>query len=376
MKLGFDAKRLFNNNTGLGNYSRSLVVHLQQSKPQNEYHLFSPEAQPSKATAHFFNTSQYHIHQSKARIKSYWRSFSIVKDLQKTGIDLYHGLSNELPHHLQQSGIKSVVTIHDLIFKIYPKTYSVSERIIYDRKFRYACNHADKIVAISENTKQDIVRLYQIPESKIEVIYQSCNPIFYQLQSDSDNKAVSELYQLPKQYFLYVGSVEERKNLQLIINAYQLGKSEIKIPIVIIGKGGAYKNDCKKLIEQYKLGNYFFWIENLADNVQLQSIYQMATALIYPSFYEGFGLPVAEALLSKTPVIAAATSSLMEAGGPDSLYVDPKNPTALVDSMKKILCDKDLVEKMKKNGHQYAHRNFSPVPLAQQMHRLYQSLLT
>lgn len=375
MKLGFDAKRLFNNYTGLGNYSRSLVFHLQQSKPDIEYHLFSPEASPGKATAHFFSTSQFHIHQSKARIKAYWRSFSIVKDLKKAGIELYHGLSNELPHNLQQSGIKSVVTIHDLIFKIYPETYSLSERIIYDRKFRYACSHADKIVAISENTKQDIIRLYQIPESKIDVIYQSCNPVFYRLQSDADNKAVSELYHLPEQYFLYVGSVEERKNLQLIIEAYQLAKDEIKVPLIIIGKGGTYKNDCKKLIEKYQLGNYFIWLENLADNVHLQCIYQMAAALIYPSFYEGFGLPVAEALLSKTPVIAAATSSLQEAGGPDSIYVDPKSPSALADAMKRILSDKELVEKMKEMGYQYAHRIFSPQPLAQQLHRLYQSML-
>lgn len=375
MKLGFDAKRLFNNYTGLGNYSRSLVFHLQQSNPDIEYHLFSPEASPGKATAHFFNTSQFHIHQSKARIKAYWRSFSIIKDLKKTGIDIYHGLSNELPHNLQQSGIKSVVTIHDLIFKIYPETYSLSERIIYDRKFRYACSQTDKVVAISENTKQDIVRLYQIPESKIEVVYQSCHPVFYQLQSNSDNLAVRELYHLPEQYFLYVGSVEERKNLQLIIEAYQLAKDEIKIPLIIIGKGGAYKHDCKRLIEKYQLGNYFIWLENLADNVHLQCIYQMATALIYPSFYEGFGLPVAEALLCKTPVIAAATSSLQEAGGPDSIYVDPKNSAALADAMKRILSDKELVEKMKEMGYQYAHTNFSPEPLARQMHCLYQSLL-
>lgn len=374
MKIGFDAKRLFNNNTGLGNYSRSLVSNLQQTQPENDYHLFSPETQQTSNTAYFFNTEKFHIHQSKARLKAYWRSFSIVKDLQKTGIELYHGLSNELPHNLQQSGIKSVVTIHDLIFKIYPETYSLSERLIYDRKFRYACEHADKIVAISENTKRDISRLYHIPEGKISVIYQSCNPIFYQMRHAGENEAVKKQYQLPEQYFLCVGSIEARKNLKLIIEAYRLKKGQINIPLVIIGKGGAYKNECKKLIAAYQLEDSFIWHENLADNLHLQSVYQLATALIYPSLYEGFGLPIAEALLSKTPVIAADTSSLREAGGNDSIYINPKSAAALSEAMLRVISDKEFVEKMKENGFLYAQQNFDRNKLTSQMHALYQSM--
>jgi glycosyltransferase involved in cell wall biosynthesis len=374
MKIGFDAKRLFNNNTGLGNYSRSLVRNLQQTQPKNDYHLFSPEAQQTSNTAYFFNTERFHIHQSKARLKAYWRSFSIVKDLQKTGIELYHGLSNELPHNLQQSGIKSVVTIHDLIFKIYPETYSLSERLIYDRKFRYACEHADKIVAISENTKRDITRLYDIPESKISVIYQSCNPIFYQMRLAGENESVKKQYQLPEQYFLYVGSIEARKNLKLIIEAYRLKKGQINIPLVVIGKGGAYKNECKKLIAAYQLEESFIWHENLADNLHLQSVYQMASALIYPSLYEGFGLPIAEALLSKTPVIAADTSSLWEAGGTDSIYINPRSAAALSDAMLRVISDREFVENMKEKGFLYAHQSFDRNQLTSQMLALYQSM--
>lgn len=375
MKLGFDAKRLFSNQTGLGNYSRSLVHHLQQAEPENEYHLFSPEAKQTINTSSFFNSSKFHIHQSKARLKAYWRSFSIVRDLKQTGIELYHGLSNELPHNLQQSGIKSVVTIHDLIFKIYPGTYSLSERVIYDRKFRYACTHADKIIAISESTKQDIIRLYQIPENRITVIYQSCNPVFYQMRNDAENETVRRQYQLPEQYFLYVGSVEARKNLKLIIDAYRLQQGQNNIPLIIIGKGGSYKSDCKKLIAEYHLEASFIWLENLTDNVHLQSIYQMAMALIYPSLYEGFGLPLVEALLSKTPVIAASTSSLPEAGGPDSIYISPNDANALSEAMQQLATDEKLRTNMKEKGHEYAQKNFAPELLAQQMLALYRRLL-
>ncbi|MBL7711192.1 MAG: glycosyltransferase family 4 protein [Chitinophagaceae bacterium] len=373
MKIGFDAKRIFNNATGLGNYSRSLVSNLQHFFPEQEYHLFSPEARHSDYAATFLHSGHFHIHQSKTRLKSYWRSFSIVKDLALTGIELYHGLSNELPHNLHREGIKSVVTIHDLIFKLYPGTYTLSERLIYDRKFRYACQHADRIVAISENTKQDIIRLYGTDPAKIEVVYQTCNPLFYRLRPADENEEVLRLLNLPSRFFLYVGSVEERKNLKLIVAAmHQLPQRE-RLPLVIVGRGGAYKKACKQLIASLGLEQYFIWLE-VQDNLQLQSLYQSAAALIYPSFYEGFGLPVAEALLSKTPVITAATSSLKEAGGPDSFYIDPADAATLAEAMLRIIQqDPSLPERCAK-GYAYAQQTFSPGTLTAQLMQLYQTL--
>lgn len=373
MKIGFDAKRIFTNSTGLGNYSRSLVSNLQHYFPEHQYHLFSPEARHTEQSASFLHSGNFHIHQSKTRLKSYWRSFSIVKDLAGAGIELYHGLSNELPHHLHREGIKSVVTIHDLIFKIYPETYSLSERLIYDRKFRYACQHADRIVAISENTKQDIVRLYDIDDSKIEVVYQTCNPLFYTLRSTDENKEVLRLLNLPQEYFLYVGSVEERKNLKLIIAAMQQLPERERIPLVIVGRGGDYKTTCKQLIARQGLEQYFIWLE-LKDNLQLQSLYQCAAALIYPSFYEGFGLPVAEALLSKTPVITAATSSLKEAGGPGAFYIHPEKAEELSAAMLHILRPDDTINDRREKGYAYAHETFAPEVLTGQLIRLYQAV--
>lgn len=375
MKIGFDAKRLFCNTTGLGNYSRSLVHNLQHFYPEQRYHLFSPEARRLANTEIFFDSDKFHIHESTARLKAYWRSFSIVNDLKKSGIDLYHGLSNELPHKLQQSGIKSVVTIHDLIFKTNPETYSLSERLVYDKKFKYACHQADKIVAISENTKEDIIRFYGIEPENIEVIYQVCNPIFYQLRSQAENESVRQQYHLPDRYFLYVGSVEARKNVKLIIKAYQQLEQKDIIPLVIVGKGGRYKEEVKTMISQYQLTQHIVWLENLSHNLHLQSIYQMAKAVIYPSFYEGFGLPIAEALLSQTAVIAANTSSLQEAGGKNSIYINPNNATELAEAMSNILNDEQLVNKMKLAGYEYALQHFDTRKKTEEMFALYKSLL-
>lgn len=375
MKIGFDAKRIFNNTTGLGNYSRSLVRNLHEYFPENQYHLFSPEVKRAEHTKPFLATPYYKVHISKTRLKSYWRSFSIVKDLSIAGIELFHGLSNEIPHNLGREGIKCVVTIHDLIFKIYPETYSISERLIYDRKFRYACQNADKVIAISESTKNDIIRFYDIDPAKIEVIYQTCNPIFYNPRTQEENLHVAGLYNLPDEYFLYVGSVEKRKNLELIIETYKINKDLHRVPLIIIGKGGDYKAECKRLISRYGLESSFIWMDNFKNNEHLQSVYHLAKALIYPSLYEGFGLPIAEALLCKTPVITAKTSSLKEAGGPDSIYINPFQPMELAEAMMTILKGESIINSMCENGYHYAMETFDKKLLTEKIMTVYKKVI-
>ena len=160
-RLGYDAKRLFNNFTGLGNYSRTLLEDLSNHFPENEYFLFSPKVTKNDRTNPFFDQSKFTI--KKARGNGiYWRSYGIKKDLLENQIQLFHGLSHEIPIGLQQTTMKSVITIHDLIFKHYPNQFSWIDRNIYDWKFRYSCENADRIVAISENTKKDIIRFYNI----------------------------------------------------------------------------------------------------------------------------------------------------------------------------------------------------------------------
>jgi glycosyltransferase involved in cell wall biosynthesis len=374
MNIGFDAKRLFCNFTGLGNYSRTLVNDLANYYPENAYHLYTPEIRNSAVTASFINNPHFQNHAAGTAFKSLWRSYSVVADLKRDGIDLFHGLSNEIPLKINKSGIKSVVTIHDLIFKIYPKTFSLSEQVIYDLKFKYSCQHADKIVAISESTKNDIVHFYEIDPEKIEVIYQACNPLFYTLRTDEENEQVIQQYQLPKDYLLYVGSVEARKNLKIIIESYEHLSPQLQIPIVVIGRGGKYKQEVEAMIAEKDLNHLVIWLDKLDDNQHVQSIYQCARALIYPSFYEGFGLPVAEALLSKTPVITALTSSLTEAGGHHSIYIDPNNAANLADAIEKVLTDTNTVNNMKESGLIYAHQNFTSIVATKKMMDFYKSI--
>lgn len=372
MRIGYDAKRLFCNFTGLGNYSRTLVNDLQGLFPQHEYYLYTTKIKEALATNRFTQDKSFHIKVSQAKIKALWRSMGIVEQLKQDQIDLYHGLSNELPLTIRKSNIKSLVTIHDLIFKPYPHTYGFFDRQIYDYKFKQACRDADRVIAISQSTKNDLIQYYDIPAEKIDVVYQSCGALFFDDTVDDAANAVFEQHNIPKDYLLSVGSIIERKNLGLLIEAYAQLPSSIKIPLVVVGQGKQYKEVVKKLVSYLGLNREVIWIENLADNRQLKALYQGAQALVYPSRYEGFGLPVAEALLCKTPAITSNVSSLPEAGGPSSMLVNPDNAEELADAIQQVLEDTELRTKMINDGYQYAIQHFSGEVVAKQMMEVYQ----
>lgn len=374
MKIGFDAKRLFNNFTGLGNYSRTLVHNLQTYYPQDEYYLYTTKVKKFPEVEMFLDPP-FHAKMNTSGCSAYWRSFSIKKDLKRDNIDLYHGLSHEIPVGIHKTGIKSVVTIHDIIYKTYPYMFSAIDRRIYDIKFRYSCKHADRIIAISESTKNDIIRYFGTDPDKIDVIYQAINPIFYTPQEEEKCRQTLHAYGIPEDFLLYVGAINSRKNLAGIVSAYALLPSDLQIPFVIIGNGGKYKQEVIRLAEKNNILQKLIFIDKMHDSRSLQAFYQMARIFIFPSFYEGFGLPVTEALLSGTPVITSDISSLPEAGGDAAHYVDPSNIEELCEGIKRILGDSELRKIMTEKGVIYAKQQFDPKLLTEQTNRLYREVI-
>ena len=382
MNIGFDAKRAFHNGTGLGHYSRTLIRLLADQYPEHEYFLFNPKRSSA------FELKGANLHEIlpnnffHSLFSSAWRSSWVKTDLKKNKINLYHGLSHEIPVGIANTGIKSVVTIHDLIHERFPEQYNPIDVKIYTKKFRYACEHADKVIAISEQTKKDIIELYKTPEEKIVVCYQSCNPSFAVQVSAEEKKRIAQKYSLPPQFFLYVGSIIERKNLMNICKAVFLLRNELDIPLVVIGDGGKYKQQVKDYIKQNGLeSRVIFLSDNAAakSSASFQSaadfpaIYQLAIAMIYPSFFEGFGLPVLEALWSKVPVITSNVSCLPEAGGDGAYYVNPSQAEEIADGMRKIYQDKEVANSMIEKGWQHALR-FSPDKYATNMMNIYKSV--
>lgn len=367
MHIGFDAKRAVRNFTGLGNYSRFIIEALTSNYPQNSYYLYSPKP-PSASIA--FPSNAIFRHPSSG-FGSYWRSRGIVSDLKRDKIDVYHGLSNELPVGLNSAGIKSVVTVHDLIFLRYPQYYPWLDRKIYNLKFRHACKNADTIVAISEQTKKDIISFYGISEHKIRVVYQDCNEIFMACFPDSEKLRIREKYQLPEQFLLNVGTIETRKNLLLIVQA--LRELPENIELVVVGRETAYTTAVKNYIDQHNLGSRVHFLKDVA-YADLPLIYQQAKIFVYPSRFEGFGIPIIEALHSGVPVIAATGSCLEEAGGSNSLYVNPDNAFELAQSVSQVFSDEGLRTKMIDAGRQHV-RQFSADKISQQLNDIYHQVL-
>lgn len=366
MILAYDAKRLFCNRTGLGNYSRSLVANLAKAYPAVQPQLYTPRIGLEQARIAPFLQAPYQVHQATHPLKSWWRSVGIRANLQAANTTVYHGLSNELPWQLSNTGIKTVLTIHDLIFKRYPSFFPWVDRQFYTWKCQYSCQQADLILAISESTKRDLLHYYNLPPEKIKVLYQACEASYYDLKAPNF-APLQQKYQLPQDFLLFVGTLEPRKNLSLLLRAHALLPKEQQLPIVVVGRG--------QLPPEYNTAMPVYWLDSVSTTQDLQTLYQTAKALIYPSLYEGFGLPIVEALLCKTPVIAAQSSSLPEAGGPHSLYVPPHDAAACAQAISRVLTEPNLVAEMRQKGWEYAQQKFSPILLSQQLFQHYKSLL-
>ncbi|MFB0997162.1 MAG: glycosyltransferase family 1 protein [Flavobacteriales bacterium] len=374
MKIGFDAKRFFLNSTGLGNYSRDLVRGVLEEEKDNDYFLYTTGGEIDLKTKFLKNHSNIKIVTPTGiykKMKSYWRSVRLEKQLLKDGVEVFHGLSHEIPKKNKLSKIKYVVTIHDLIFLRFPENYNRIDREIYKKKVEYACTTADKIIAISEQTKRDLMEFLKVPSHKIEVIYQSCAASFHHISDYRYRHLVQKKYNLPENYILYVGTIEKRKNLATLVEA--IGKSNTQLPLVAIGKQTDYTKEVMDMIDKYKLGNQVALLQNISF-LDLPSIYQSANLFVYPSLFEGFGIPVLEALYSKTPVIAATGSCLEEAGGPNSIYVDPKNSDELAQQIDRVIENGELQLEMKEKGFEYA-QNFNSQKQAKAVLEVYEKLV-
>lgn len=378
MNIGFDAKRAFHNRSGLGHFSRTLIRLLSAHYPEHRYYLFNPK--PSTA----FTINGDNIREVRPQnffhklFSAAWRSSWVTKDLQRMKIDLYHGVSHEIPLGIQKTGVRSVVTIHDLIHERHPEQYNPIDVKIYSRKFRYACNHADRIMAISQQTKQDIIDFYRIAPEKIAVCYQSCDPAFAVPAGEEKKTMIRAKYGLPREFFLYVGAIIERKNLLNICKAFFLLRNDLNIPLVVVGDGGKYKQQVKDYIRQQGLEDKILFLSEKKNSAfipleDFPALYQAAIAMIYPSFFEGFGAPVLEALWSRVPVITSNTSCLPEVGGPGAYYVSPENAEEIAGGILKIYTDKALVADMKEKGWQHALK-FSPDQYVSSVMELYKSI--
>lgn len=350
MKLGFDAKRYFNNSTGLGNYARWLVHSLKNSSYQ--IHLFH--------TKNTNATSVDDVHNPKGFNKlwpSLWRIKFICNDLKKNGIQIYHGLSNELPFGIHHTGIKTVVTIHDVINKKFPENYSAIDRWIYDRKLGYASKYADAIVTPSAATKKDLKEYYALDENKIHVIPLSLPP-----------KIASSKKEERAPYILCVSSFNTRKNIAKLIKAYL--SLDTDTSLILAGA----KGDTYKYIKSITANKDQIELRTDLSKQALANLYAGALFCVYPSVYEGFGIPILEAFQYGKTCATSATSSMPEVGGNAAKYFNPNEDKSIAEAIKALL-NKNVREKFEQEiPTQLAH--FEDKKTINKYEELYASLIS
>ncbi len=365
MKIAFDAKRFFHNTSGLGNYSRDLVRILSEYEPENEYLLLNKNKSErgkdilEHPNVHFIETSKGNLS----------RQLKMGKDAQKLGADIFHGLSGELPLKWDPKPIKKIVTIHDLIFVRYPQYYSFFDRKIHFWKFKKAADTADKIIAISEQTKRDIIQYLKVPETKIEVIYQGCHHAFKEQQSPELMEDVKDKFKLPERFVLNVGTIEDRKNLLNVVKAI----NGTEIPLVVVGRKTKYYQKIERFLKKNKMEKQVLFLEGVSMD-ELACLYKLADIFVYPSFFEGFGIPVIEALFSKTVVVTSNASCLPEAGGKDSVYVNPDNDLDIRAKLKFLWENESERKRREEKGFEFVQK-FNDEPIAKELMNFYQKII-
>lgn len=395
MKIGFDAKRLFNNNTGLGNYSRTLVGNLMRCYPEDEHVLYASRVGGVGAAFAADYEGQFTMRKGRGGL---WRSHGMWRDVVRDGVDVFHGLSHDMPYGTRGAGdvggvggaggvVGRVVTVHDVCYKTYPDMFPLVERLIYSEKYRHACHVADRIIAISQSTRRDLVELLGVDDSKIEVVYQAMNPVYYDYRLPGEMGAelcehntlheseIRARYGVSGDYMLYVGSINSRKNLLGLLKAYAMLPGDLRLPLVVVGNGGGYKKECMAWAASHGILSRLVLLDGVSSAEDLRALYAGAVVMVYPSFYEGFGLPVTEAMLCGTPVITSNVSSLPEAGGEAACYVDPYTVEDIAQALVRVLESAALRAEMSEVGLRWARDTFEPQLLTAEVRGVYCSVL-
>jgi len=338
MKIGIDTQTTLGQKSGFGFFVKNLVENLKKVDPENEYILIAPQTEKD------FSTSQRFI----------WDQFSFPKLAAKAKVDILHQPCFSAP--LLYRG-KVVLTIHDLVSHYFPQNMPNGSRLYFSKWMPLTYGRAQKIIAISENTKKDIISLLNIPESKIVVIHSAVGSEFKPITDKAQIAAVKAKYKTGEKFILDVGTLEPRKNLPFLVKAYYeaLKSGKIDHNLVLTGKKGWYYEGLFDLIKELKLEDRVILPGYVSDE-DLPVLYNAADLFCFPSLYEGFGFPPLEALSCGTPVIAANNSSIPEIVGQAGILLPIDSEKVWAENIIKVLTDEKLHQELSKLGLEQAKK--------------------
>ena len=373
MRICLDLSPAVHQHAGLGRYAQELLLALAVTDGQNEYVVFynNPAAAWVDPTLERFPKITTPLSYKPWRLSAMLAHFArIPQDSLFPGVALFHATDHLLPYFRR---IKSVFTLHDLIFIFHPETHKPLNRWFLTLMMPRFLRAADAVIAVSECTKRDAVRFYGIPEEKITVIYEGVNPRF-RPASPETIASVRARYNLPEHFILYVGTIEPRKNLTALLEAFHHLLATHDLRLVIVGKKGWLYEGFFLRLRELGLEDRVIFTGYVPDE-DLPAIYSAAELFVFPSLYEGFGLPVLEAMACGVPVICSNTSSLPEVAGDAALLVDPTDVRALAGAMEQALTDEALRVTLRARGIERAQR-FTWARAAQETMQVYENVAT
>ncbi|MEA2097796.1 MAG: glycosyltransferase family 1 protein [Patescibacteria group bacterium] len=340
MKIGIDASRAFiEKRTGTEEYSYQFIKNLAKIDISS-HQIFLYIKNNSKID---FDLPKNFIVQ-KICYNKLWTQIGLSKEIKKNPIDILFVPSHTIPIIHPK---KTVATIHGLEFKYCPKCYYTRERLFLELNTLLSVKWSSKIISPSESTKKDLIKYYDINPEKIKVVYHGVSSIKYPVLSIKHRN--KESFNI-----LFIGRLEKRKNLVNLVKAFEIFKKRYKIQdtrykLILVGKEGFGFNEIKKAIQRSSYKNNIV-LKSYISEKEKNKLYQNADVFVLPSFYEGFGLPVLEAMSHGIPVICSKTSSLSEIAENAALLVDPNNPKKIAEAINKIFSDNDLRKKMIESG--------------------------
>jgi len=376
MKIAIDATILRSQNTGTGFYVINLLNGLMKYDKENEYIVFGNKEIIKKFV--FLNNKNFRIENVifKNRIvRVLWQLFILPFKLKKLNVNILHSTNYITP--LFKFNLKFIVTIHDLTFIIFPEKFTIVKRLFFRFMVPIFIRRADKVITVSENTKNDIIKFLKVPKEKISVTFETYNECYDSEIKKEDSKKILDKYGINKNYFLFVGMIEPRKNILSILKAFIELDDELDEDLVIVGKKGWYYREIEEFMENIKnkrLKNRIIFTGFVSEK-ELVSIYKNAEIFIYPSFYEGFGIPPLEAMVCGVPVITSNTSSIPEVVGDAAIKIDPYNYIELKEAIKVLKHNPQKKEEMSEKGKEQS-KKFSSKKFAENTINIYKKAVS
>lgn len=371
MQIGIDARAaLWYRGSGIGTYTYQLIRGLLSIDPLNHYQLVYPPVRWTDVHDGF------ELIAGEDKNRSFWEEVQIAPDLESAGLDIYHVPQNGigLPSSIQRK-TKLVVTIHDLIPFVLPQTCSKSYLRIALRELPRVVDMADYIIAVSFNTKRDLVEILGVPDDKITVVYEAAEPIYRPICHREAKMYVEKEWGIAGTYILNVGGFSRRKNVVGLVRAFYRVKAGLPDDcqlVLVGGAGGGSYDEAKALVEKWGLEGRVVFPGFVPTN-SMPYLYSGADLFAYPSLYEGFGLPPLEAMACGVPVIAARSSSIPEVVGNGGLLYDPYDEESLSETLLKVMSDHELRRRLVERGCRQQAR-FSWRKAAAETWMVYQAL--